>query len=98
MLRKSFKYWDKSLFKKLYSAFIRPHLDYGASVWSPYQKKDIKKLERIQRRATKLVPEVKLLPYKERLKFFDIQSLEERRKRGDLIQYYKFYKGLNKIN
>ena len=97
MLRRSFKFWDKKMFKKLYGAFIRPHLEYGAAIWNPHLKRDIKKLEKVQRRATKLVPEVRSLPYASRLEALDIQSLEERRKRGDLIQYFKFYKGFNRI-
>jgi hypothetical protein len=97
MLRKAFKYWNKWMFRKLYGSFIRPHLEYGAAVWNPHQKKDVKKLEKVQRRATKLVPEVRSLPYEDRLGALNIQSLEDRRKRGDLIQYFKFYKGFNKI-
>ena len=46
---------------------------------------------------TKLVPEARTLPYANRLEVLDIQSLEDRRKRGDLIQYFKFYRGFNKI-
>ena len=98
MLKKSFKFWDQRTFKKLYGAFIRPHLEYGASIWNPHQKKEIRRLERVQRRATKLVPMSRNLPYEVRLKTLDIETLEERRKRGDLIQYFKVYRGFNKIS
>ena len=86
------------MFKQLYTTMVRPHLEYCSAVWNPHLKKDINKLERVQRRATKLVPYIRDLPYEERLKKLDILSLEERRVRGDLIQYFKFYKGFNKVN
>ena len=46
----------------------------------------------------KLVPSIRDLPYEERLKKLDLQSLEVRRVRGDLIQYFKLYKGFNRIS
>jgi hypothetical protein len=98
MLKRTFKFWNCSIFKQLYTTMVRPHLEYCSSVWNPHLKKDISKLEKVQRRATKIVPYIRDLPYEERLKKLDILSLEERRVRGDLIQYFKFYKGFNKVN
>jgi ribonucleases P/MRP protein subunit RPP40 len=98
MLKRTFKFWNCKIFKQLYTAMVRPHLEYCSAVWNPHLKKDISKLERVQRRATKLVPYIRDLPYEERLKKLDILSLEERRVRGDLIQFFKFYKGFNRVN
>ena len=55
-------------------------------------------MESVQRRATKLVPELKKLSYEERLKKTNLLSLEARRARGDLIQFFKVVKGIDKIN
>ena len=98
MLKRSFKYWNCKTFKQLYTSLVRPHLEYCSAVWNPHLKRDINKLEKVQRRATKLVPSIRNLSYEERLKKLDLQSLEERRVRGDLIQYFKLYKGFNRIN
>ena len=49
-------YKEKSLIVPLYKAIVRPHLDYCIQAWSPYLRKDIDMLEKIQRRASKLIP------------------------------------------
>ena len=98
MLKRKLLYWNCDTLKNLYVTFVRPHLEYASSVWSPYLKKDIKTLEQVQRRATKLVPYLKNLKYEERLKILGLTSLEERRIRGDMIQYYKCLNGYNKID
>ena len=46
---------------------MRPHLEYAVPVWNPYLKKDIDKLEDIQHKATRLVPELRKKEYGERL-------------------------------
>ena len=56
MIRRSFVYLDKEMFKQLFITVVRPHLEYAAPVWNPHLKKNIILLENVQRRATKLVP------------------------------------------
>ena len=61
-------------------------------------------LEKVQRRATKLIPELRDLDYTQRLSRLELSDLRSRRLRGDLIQMYKvankyehveFNKGIN---
>ena len=98
ILRKAFVFWDIATTKRLYTTFVRPHLEYAATVWNPYAKKDIKLLERVQQRVTKLPASVRNQSYEERLKIFNLTTLQERRERGDAIQLYKFNRGFNIIN
>ena len=82
----------------LYKTLVRPILDYGAAVWSPHQKGDIVKLEKVQRRATKMISEIRNLPYTERLKKCKLMSLESRRRRYDLIETFKIMKDIYKTD
>ena len=96
-IRNSFKNLDMRTLKVLYTAYVRPILEYGSVAWSPFRKHDIGRIEKVQRRATKLVPCLKNKRYDERLKLLDLTGLEERRVRGDLIQFFKNFKDFNKI-
>ena len=67
-------------------------------MWNPHLKKDQDAIERIQRRATKLVPELRNLSYSERLKALNLPTLKFRRERADLIETYNILTGKHEIN
>ena len=92
MIRRTITCKNKSNILNLYISLVRPILDYGAAIWNPHLKEDIQKIERIQRRATKMITGMRNLSYEERLRKCKLMSLESRRRRYDLIETFKIMK------
>ena len=85
LINRNFKHMTIPTFAALYESMVRSHLDYCCTVWSPYRKGDIEALEKVQKRATKTIPALKNLPYKDHLKACNMSTLRYRRVRGDMI-------------
>jgi len=79
---------SKNVILPLYKSLVRPHLEYAVQFWSPF-------LEKIQKRATKMIPKLRGKLYAQRLKDLDIHSLETRKLKGRLIEVFKI---LNKFD
>ena len=80
-IRRTFSCLDQHILVPIYKALVRPRMEFAVQAWCPYLQKDILKLEKVQRRATKLIPSIAGLPYEERLKRLHLTSL---RKKGQI--------------
>ena len=97
-VRINFAYIDAEMMSKIIKSIIRPKLEYAQVVWAPHLINHSKKIERVQRTATRMIPELENLEYEDRLKRLGLESLEDRRTRGDLIQLFKFVRGFDETD
>ena len=72
----------------LYKSLVRSRLEYCVQAWRPYLVKDIELMEKVQKRMTRMLPDLKHR-YPERLKKLGLTTLESRILRGDLIVVFK---------
>jgi hypothetical protein len=94
-LRRTFQFLTPKLFRRLYMPVVRSNLEYAVPVWSPHLKTYIDKIEKVQERATKMLPGMKEKTYEERLKVLNLPTLKYRRLRGDMINAYKMLNGIH---
>ena len=84
LVRETFTCLEEVPVPRLFSAMVRPHLEYANVIWSPRYQSDRTEVEKIQRRATKLVPSFRSLPYEEHLSSLTaITDAQETRRRYD---------------
>jgi len=98
LIYRNFKYISSDTFVLLYKSLVRSHLEYAVSVWSPSRLQDIEKLEKVQKRATRMITQLKNYSYEARLKWLNLPTLKYRRLRGDMIQVYNIVSGKYKTN
>jgi len=94
LIKRNFVYISRNCFVILYKSLVRSHLEYANCVWYPKRKTDDDKLERVQKRATKLIPELAKKTYGERLRILNLPTLKYRRYRGNMIELFKMIKGI----
>ena len=97
MINRAFTYKTREIVLQLYRSLVRPHLEYCVQAWRPHLKKDIILLEGVQKRVTKMMGTYNCT-YEERAQELGITTLETRRLRGDLIEVFKIFKGLDCID
>ena len=78
-LGRSMESKEPGLWKDLYVSLVRPHLEYAVQVWNPYLQGDIDKIERVQRRATRVPTGFEKFEYEDRLKKLSMTTLKDRR-------------------
>ena len=91
-INKSFSCKTHEVMLQIYKVFVRPHLEYAITAWAPWHKKDMEVLEKIQHRATRRMSDIRG-SYEQRLQQLDLTTLEERRRRGDAIETFKYLRG-----
>ena len=97
LIKRNFSCFRKEIVLNLYKQLVRPHLDYAVQAWNPFYEKDKFILEQVQRRATRLIPDVSHLSYHDRLQILGLTTLELRRVRGDMIQVFKYLSGSDSL-
>ena len=79
IINRGISFKSENIVRKLYTTYVRPQLEYCVQFWSPYLNKDIDLIESVQRRATKIIPSLRKLPYEERLKKLNLFSLKKKK-------------------
>ena len=98
LIKRTFKHSDSDMLLCLYKSLVRPRLEYCSTVWTVLLKKEASEIEKIQRRATKMVKNIKDLSYSERLRKLGLPTLECRRRRADMIETFKIIHGIDKVD
>ena len=98
LIKHTFHNLDEVSLPLLYKTLVRPHLEYANVIWKLRFIMDEEELEKVQHRATKLVPHIADLPYQQRLEYLRLPSLKYRRLRADLLQVYKIFSEQDRLN
>ena len=82
----------------LYKSLVRPHLEYCVQAWRSFLQQDVDNIEKVQRRATRMISELADLEYGERLRRCNLTTLEIRRHRADLLEVYRIVHGIDDLD
>ena len=84
--------------RKIFITYIRPLPEYNSNIWNPTHKYLVEKFENVKRQFTKRITSISHFTYRERLSILNLESLELRRLRFDLIHSYKILNNLTLVN
>jgi ribonuclease P/MRP protein subunit RPP40 len=88
-ISQAFHYRDRHVFVKLYQQNVQPHLEFCTQAWSPWTAADKEFLERVQKRAVRMVSGLRAVEYEQRLEELGLSTLEERRHQADMQMVHK---------
>jgi len=97
LVRATFTCLDETILPRLFTIMVGPHLEYGNIIWCPKFRCDKLEVEKIQRRATKVIPNLRSLSYRDRLEAPRLLSLCYRRRRGDMLRMYMILNGIHRL-
>ncbi len=97
-ISRAFQYRDRHIFICLYKQYVRPHLEFSTQAWSPWSVADRETLEKVQKRAVKMVSGLKGESYEDRLKELELTTLEERRHQADMQMVHKIMNGYAELD
>jgi len=93
MIKKCFTALNQTTLLLLYKHLVRPHLEYCNTVWNFGYLTDMAKIEKVQRRATRMLHNIRNLSYEERLLHLNLPSLSYRQFRGDMLTTFQILNG-----
>ena len=88
-LYQTFSCKDLNFLVTSYTTYIRPSIEYNASILNHYYVQDVELIENVQRQFTKFLPGLFYKPFQKRLRILSLKNLEERRICSDLSLLYK---------
>ena len=94
-ISRSFHFRDRKTFLKLYTTYVRVHMEFAVPAWSPWQLGDIRKLEAVQQQAVNMISGLQGSTYEEKLSELGLQTLHERRVKFDMVETFKIVKGFS---
>ena len=98
LIKKTITTKNENTIPLLYMTLVRPHLEYANIIWGPHYKGDQQLVEKVQKRATKMIQNLGNLSYDLRLRYLNLPSLQHRRRRGDMIMTYKIMTGCVRVD
>jgi len=84
---------NKDVIVGLFKVFVRPIIESAGPAWNPFERQCVNEIEKVQRRATRMVPGLGQTNYEDRLNICKLTTLEHRRERGDMIHVFKMLNG-----
>ena len=88
----------KKVILPLYKFIVRSHLVYCVQAWRPHYRKDLDKLEKVQRKVTRMVEGLREYSYEDQLRILGLTTLETRFLRADLIEVFKILRGFENLD